>query len=85
MASEATITPTGLQEGITKPLASINSRDQSGLIAILSAFSLGLVLLSIATRIHARHQFRLYRIDDYTFFAATVRMPVVCYIDLLLI
>jgi len=72
---DATSTPTGLPEGISGPLAGINSQDQSGLIAILTAFSLGLVLLSIATRIYARREFRSYRVDDYTFFAASVRIP----------
>ena len=72
MAQTATSTPTGLPEGISKPLASINADDQSGLIAILTAFSLGLVLLSVGTRIYARHEFRAYRIDDLTFFAAAV-------------
>ncbi|PVI01607.1 hypothetical protein DM02DRAFT_341538 [Periconia macrospinosa] len=71
MPQEETSTPTGLPEGISKPLAGINAQDQSGLIAILTAFALGLVLLSIGTRIYARHEFRLYRIDDFTFFAAT--------------
>ena len=73
MAQEATPTSTGLPEGITKPLASISSQDQSGLIAIIAAFSLGLVLLSTATRIYVRHAFRLYRLEDFVFIAATVR------------
>jgi hypothetical protein len=77
MAQEATSTPTGLPEGITEPLASISSQDQSGLIAIFTAFSLGLILLATATRIYARHEFRLYRLDDFTFIAATVRMTIV--------
>lgn len=85
MAQEATATSTGLPEGITKPPASINSQDQSGLIAILTAFSLGLVLLSIATRIYVRHELRLYRIDDFTFFVATVCMSSVCHVNALLI
>jgi hypothetical protein len=81
MALEATATPNGLPEGITKPLAGINSQDQSGLLAILTAFSLGIILLSIATRIYVRHEFRLYRIDDYTFFAATVCIPLIFHMD----
>lgn len=69
---EVTHTPTGLPDGVTKPVASINADDQSGLIAILTAFSLALVLLSIATRIYVRHDFRVYRTDDAAFFAAAV-------------
>src|SRR4051812_11730477 len=84
MPQEETSTPTGLPEGISKPLAGINAQDQSGLIAILTAFALGLVLLSIGTRIYARHEFRLYRIDDFTFFAATVRITLPYNLDAVL-
>ena len=70
--SEATPTATGLPDGITKPLASIDSQNQSGLIAIIAAFALGLVILSTVTRIYSRHELRLYRLDDLTYFLATV-------------
>ncbi|KAF2470505.1 uncharacterized protein BDR25DRAFT_262441 [Lindgomyces ingoldianus] len=70
--AEATPTPTGLPPGISKPLAGISSTDQSGLIAILTGFALGLVLLSIAVRIFVRRGLGVYRVDDYTFFAASI-------------
>lgn len=73
MSLEATPTSTGLPEGITKPLATIDSENQSGLIAIIAAFSLGLVLIATVTRIYARHELRLYRFDDLTYFLAAVR------------
>ncbi|CAI6335550.1 unnamed protein product [Periconia digitata] len=72
VAEQVNPDPTGLPEGVSKPLLSINSQDQSGLIAILTAFALGLVLLSVAARLYARHEFRLFRIDDYLFIAATI-------------
>lgn len=68
----STSTPTGLPSGISEPYAAINASDWSGLIAILTAFSLGLVLTAIAIRIYARHNFTTYRVDDYTFFAASI-------------
>ncbi|KAF2178014.1 hypothetical protein K469DRAFT_347739 [Zopfia rhizophila CBS 207.26] len=70
-SSTFTATPTGRPSGISEPLAAIGDKDQSGLIAILAAFALGLVLLSITVRIYARHNFISYRVDDFTFFAAS--------------
>ncbi|KAF2255633.1 hypothetical protein BU26DRAFT_557142 [Trematosphaeria pertusa] len=63
-------TSTPLPAGITPPYAAINDHDQSGLIAILAGFSLGLVLLSAGIRMYARRYSGDYRIDDYTIFAA---------------
>lgn len=65
-------TSTPLPAGITPPYAAINDHDQSGLIAILAGFSLGLVLLSAGIRMYARRYSGDYRIDDYTIFAAVV-------------
>lgn len=73
-SSAAAASSTHLPPGISAPYAAINAHDQSGLIAILAAFALGLVLVSISIRIYARHHFAGYRVDDYTFFAASVRL-----------
>lgn len=74
MASSAQTSsaPSSLPSGITAPYAAINDSDTSGLIAILAAFALGLILISISVRIYARHNFRTYRADDYFFFVAAV-------------
>ncbi|KAF2204122.1 hypothetical protein GQ43DRAFT_205709 [Delitschia confertaspora ATCC 74209] len=72
-SSVSAVSATGiLPPGITAPYAAINATDQGGLIAILTAFALGLVLLSISIRIYARHNLSAYRVDDFTFFAASI-------------
>jgi hypothetical protein len=70
--SSSAASSTSLPPGVSAPYAAINATDQSGLIAILAAFALGLVLVSISIRLYARHHFAGYRVDDYTFFAASI-------------
>lgn len=71
-SAQTSSAPSKLPSGITPPYAAVNDSDTSGLIAILAAFALGLILISISVRIYARHNFTTYRADDYFFFAASV-------------
>ena len=62
----------GLPDGISAPLEAITSSDQGGLIAILGAFALGLVLVSIPIRTYARSKVGPYKMDDYAFIVSSV-------------
>ena len=44
------MTATRTPSGISAPLAAINSQDQSGLIAIIAGFALGLALLGVGVK-----------------------------------
>src|ERR1700735_2378617 len=60
--------------GITAPLEVISDTDQGGLIAILTAFSLSLVLIiSLPIRTYVRSTMSTYRLDDYAFLVASVQ------------
>lgn len=59
------------------PLATIDKDDQGGLIAILTAFSLTLVLMSVGIRFYAKKEWRAYKSDDFAFFAAVVSVATV--------
>ena len=58
--------------GISAPLAAINSQDQSGLIAIIAGFALGLALLGVGVKAYTRNYFRHFRYDDIMFCLAMV-------------
>lgn len=57
---------------IRPPLTAVTPEDQTGIIAILTGFSLGLLLLSIGVRIYARRNAGVQRCDDCAFHAAVV-------------
>jgi hypothetical protein len=58
---------------VTAPLEVISDTDQGGLVAILAAFSLSLVLVSLPVRTYARTKMSTYRVDDWAFLCACVR------------
>jgi hypothetical protein len=58
---------------VTAPLEVISDTDQGGLVAILAAFSLGLILVSLPVRTYARTKMSTYRVDDWAFLCACVR------------
>jgi hypothetical protein len=58
---------------ISGPLEIITNTDQGGLVAILTAFSLSLVLIiSLPIRTYVRSTMSTYKLDDYTFLGAAV-------------
>jgi len=60
---------------ISGPLEIISDTDQGGLVAILTAFSLSLVLIiSLPIRTYVRSTMSTYKLDDYAFLAAAVRL-----------
>jgi hypothetical protein len=75
MASTATLSPLALPSGISNPMARISGDDQSGLVAIMTAFSLSLVFLSISIRTYVKNKMGSYRADDYAFILSCVRLP----------
>jgi hypothetical protein len=61
--------------GIAAPLEVISATDQSGLVGILAAFSLGLVLvISFPIRTYVRSTMSTYKLDDFAFLAASVQL-----------
>lgn len=65
----------GNSTGTTLPLEVISATDQGGLIAILTAFSLGLVLIiSLPIRTYIRSTMSTYKLDDYAFLGASVQL-----------
>lgn len=54
------------------PLTAVSPTDQSGIIAILTSFSLSLVLLSTGVRVYAKRYAGVFRSDDLAFYAAVV-------------
>ena len=64
-----------LPNGVSQPLQSITDTDQSGLVAVLAAFALALLLISVPIRICIRGRLGRYGCDDYSFFAAVVSLP----------
>ncbi|KAL5375138.1 hypothetical protein DPSP01_011451 [Paraphaeosphaeria sporulosa] len=80
-AEAATATP--LPSGVSPPPEVINHDNQSGVIAIITGFSLGLVLLAACMKLFARKYFRNFRHDDVTFALAivfaVVQSSVVCF------
>jgi len=69
MASPAA---SALPSGITPPLSLISPTDQGGLIAIISAFSITLVLISFPIRAYVRSKTGTWKNDDYLFIGAVV-------------
>ena len=67
------MTAIALPSGVSAPLTAINSKDKSGLVAIIAGFELGLVLLAIAVKACTRNYFRHLRYDDIMFCLAVVR------------
>jgi hypothetical protein len=60
---------------VSGPLEIISDTDQGGLVAILTAFSLSLVLIiSLPIRTYVRSTMSTYKLDDYAFLGATVRL-----------
>lgn len=59
--------------GVSRPYQLINDEDQSGLIAILAAFSLSLIVTSVPIRTYVRGKLGSLGRDDYAFYAAAVR------------
>lgn len=60
--------------GLTAPLEIVSDTDQGGLVAILTAFSLSLVLvISLPIRTYVRSTMSTYKVDDYAFLAAAVQ------------
>lgn len=57
---------------VNTPLASISATNQSGTIAILAGFSLGLLLLSTGVRLYAKRYAGLLRGDDLAFYFAVI-------------
>lgn len=55
---------------IHPPLTAVTPTDQTGIIAILTGFSLGLILLSSVVRLYARRSTRIARSDDVAFYSA---------------
>jgi len=66
------LTATPLPSGVSPPPEVLNNQNQSGVIAIIAGFSLGLVLLSVWVKLYARKYFRNFRHDDITFALAIV-------------
>lgn len=58
---------------VSAPLEVISDTDQGGLVAILAAFSLSLVLVSLPIRTYVRSKMSTYRMDDWAFLCACVR------------
>lgn len=56
--------------GVSKPLETVSSDDLGGLIAILAAFSLGLIVTAFGIRWYARAKIKAYKVDDLLFLAA---------------
>jgi len=52
------------------PLTSASPSDQTSIIAILTGFALGLILLSTGVRLHARRYSGVFRPDDCAFYFA---------------
>ena len=71
MASPAAST---LPSGITPPLSLISAIDQGGLIAIITAFSIALILISFPIRAYVRSKTGTWKNDDYMFIGAAVRV-----------
>lgn len=71
--STTEVMATSLPEGVSLPPELISSEDQSGVIAIITGFALGLVLLSACIKLYARKYFRNFRHDDIAFSLAIVR------------
>ena len=68
-----TSTPTPISTTtIRPPLTSVTPTNQTGIIAILTGFSLGLVLLSILVRLYIRRNASIQRCDNCAFYAATI-------------
>lgn len=65
-------TATLLPSGVSPAPEVVNHDNQSGVIAIITAFSLGLILLSACMKLYARKYFRKFRHDDITFALAIV-------------
>ncbi|KAL1600820.1 hypothetical protein SLS60_007208 [Paraconiothyrium brasiliense] len=65
--STAEPTTTPLPSGVSPPPEIINSEDQSGVIAIIAGFALGLVLLAACIKVYVRKYFFSFRHDDITF------------------
>ncbi|KAH7381575.1 hypothetical protein BKA66DRAFT_570710 [Pyrenochaeta sp. MPI-SDFR-AT-0127] len=57
---------------IDEPLTFVNATNQSGVIAIVTGFSLGIILLSTVVRLYARHCSGLLRADDVAFYVAVL-------------
>jgi hypothetical protein len=74
-SAAASAAASALPSGITAPLESINSTNQGGLVAILTAFALSLVLISFPIRVYVRSKLSTYKADDYAFVCATVTFP----------
>jgi hypothetical protein len=65
-------TPSGYPPGVSAPLTAVTPTNQSGIIAILTGFSFGLVLLSTGVRIHVRRGAGAFRADDLACYAAVL-------------
>lgn len=57
---------------IRPPLTEVSESNQTGIIAILTGFTLGLLLLSILVRLYVRRNARHWNHDDYTFYLGIV-------------
>ncbi|KAF2807268.1 uncharacterized protein BDZ99DRAFT_421262, partial [Mytilinidion resinicola] len=68
----ASPTSMALPSGVSKPWAVITPNNQGGLIAILAGVAVGFVFVSLLIRVYMRHNFAAYRLDDYTFLAASI-------------
>ncbi|KAL6712603.1 hypothetical protein ACN47E_000480 [Coniothyrium glycines] len=55
---------------VTSPLTALTKLNQNGIIAIITGFSFGLVLLSTGIRVYARRHAGKCRSDDLAFYAA---------------
>ncbi|KAF2437208.1 hypothetical protein P171DRAFT_492310 [Karstenula rhodostoma CBS 690.94] len=67
MSTAGAPTAIPLPSGVSPPPEVINHDNQSGVIAIIAGFSLGLALLSVCMKLYARKYFRKFRHDDITF------------------
>lgn len=63
--------------GISAPLTEDNEYNHSGLIVVLTAFTLVLFLVAIAARINSSSQKASFKPDDYAFAALVVRYSAV--------
>lgn len=57
---------------VNQPLTYVTSTNQSGIVAILAGFSLGIILLSTGVRLYAKHNSGPLRGDDFAFYMAAL-------------
>lgn len=72
MSSVETVSETPLPSNVSPPPEVISYENQSGLIAIIAGFALGMIVLSAFMKLYARKYFRNFRHDDLTFTLAVV-------------